>query len=196
MRAASAREAIRTVAMELFAEKGFAATTTREICQHAGITKPVLYYHFRSKEQLYQELILDAFNEYRKGLVRASRGGKSAQGKLTEVVAAIFAFTRRNPALVRLIFRIMFASEKGSPAIDYVELGDAECRVLKGIIDEGIRRGEMKGRPVEIAEGLMAMHTLYTMSFLLTGRPDLGWPLARRVVDLLVRGCGKDSTDR
>lgn len=195
-RAGSAREAICAAATELFAEKGFAAASTREICQRAGITKPVLYYHFGNKEQLYQELILDAFNEYRKGLVRAARKGRRAEERLSEVFATIFAFTRRNPGLVRLIFRMMFASEKGSPAIDYVEVGDVECRVLVEIIEEGIRRGEMKGRPVEIAEALMAMHTLYAISFLLTGEPDLGRPLARRIVDLLVRGCGKNSTDR
>lgn len=195
-RTASAREAIRAAATALFAERGFAATSTREICERAGVTKPALYYHFGDKERLYEELMLDAFNEYRKGLLRASRRGKRAPQRLIEVLAAIFAFTRRNPALVRLIFRMMFASERDSPAVDYVEIGDAECRVLKDIIQEGIRRGELKGRALQIAEALMAMHTLYTISFLLTGRPELGRPLARRIVELLVQGCHATPTER
>ena len=59
------RQAIRDAAIELFSEKGYAATTTREICQRAGITKPVLYYYFGSKEQLFREVVLDACNEAR-----------------------------------------------------------------------------------------------------------------------------------
>ena len=57
-------------AMELFARKGYTGSSIREICQAAGVTKPVLYYHFRSKEQLYQELMLDIFNQTRKNLLR------------------------------------------------------------------------------------------------------------------------------
>ena len=54
------REAIRTAAIELFSSKGFAATSTREICDRAKVTKPVLYYHFHSKDVLYQRLLADA----------------------------------------------------------------------------------------------------------------------------------------
>ena len=48
------REAILKAAMRLFAKKGYAGASTREICETAGITKPVLYYHFRSKQHLYR----------------------------------------------------------------------------------------------------------------------------------------------
>jgi AcrR family transcriptional regulator len=192
----STKAAIREAAIALFAEKGFTATSTREICQRAGITKPVLYYHFGSKEQLYVELILDCLNEYRKEMLRASRQGSTARERLAEVVAAIFRQTRRNPGTTRMAFRMMFAPEKESPATNYLEAGEVELRLLEGIIRDGIKRGELKGRPVEIAEALMGIHTLYTMSFLLTGRPDLGRPLARRAVDLLVKGCRGDSNHR
>ena len=44
-----ARERLLSGATELFASKGYAATTVREIVERAGVTKPVLYYYFRSK---------------------------------------------------------------------------------------------------------------------------------------------------
>ena len=46
---ACARDRIRKAAIGLFTEKGYAACSTREICERAGVTKPVLYYHFHSK---------------------------------------------------------------------------------------------------------------------------------------------------
>ena len=48
-------------AAELFTQKGYAATTVREIVAAAGVTKPVLYYYFRNKEGIYLELMREAF---------------------------------------------------------------------------------------------------------------------------------------
>jgi AcrR family transcriptional regulator len=44
-------------AVRLFARKGFAATSVREIVQEADVTNPMLYYYFDSKEGLFSFLI-------------------------------------------------------------------------------------------------------------------------------------------
>jgi len=190
------RDAIRAVATELFAERGYSATTTREICQRAGITKPVLYYYFGSKEQLFREAILDCCNESRKQLLLASHRGRTAPQKLVEVLTADFEDTRRNPSLARLFMRMLFAAEKESPAIDYVDLGMEWIRLMAGVVSEGVRRGELRGKPREIAEMAMGIHMIYTMGYLLLGKPRLDRRLARRIVSLLLRGCGADATAR
>src|SRR5262245_57916504 len=55
--APTTRERIPQVALRLFAEKGYEATSMREIAEHLGITKPALYYHFDSKEAIVRELL-------------------------------------------------------------------------------------------------------------------------------------------
>lgn len=55
--APSTRERIPLVALRLFAEKGYDATSMREIAEQLGITKPALYYHFDSKEAILRELL-------------------------------------------------------------------------------------------------------------------------------------------
>jgi AcrR family transcriptional regulator len=192
----SAREAIHDAAVKLFAKQGYAATTTRQICEQARITKPVLYYHFGNKEQLFYALMLDAHNEFRKEIMRVSRRGKTARERLVEVLAADFAQTRRDPGHARLHFRVVFAAEKDSPRFDSVAVAREWLDTLAGIAREGIRSGEMHGRPQEIAEALMGIHLLYTMSYLVVGEPKLNRALATRIVDLLSRGCGSWATDR
>ena len=86
----TAREAIRTAAIKLFAAEGYAATTTREICAQAGVTKPVLYYHFGSKEQLFYGLMLDAHNEFLKEVMRVSHRGKTTREKFIALLAASY----------------------------------------------------------------------------------------------------------
>ncbi len=192
----SAKEAIHAAATELFAEKGFTATSTREICQRAGITKPVLYYYFGSKEQLFQELILDAFNEYRKELLWAARHGKTASEKLLRALETMFAFTRKNPTIARLALRMVFAPEKGSPAINCVELGQFDLRLLEEIARDGIKSGELVGRANEIAEAISGIATLHIMDFLVAGKPVLDRSHAQRAVDLLLHGCKSKPTKR
>jgi len=51
------RDAIFQAARNLFTSKGFASTTVREICREAGTTGPVLYYHFGSKEGLFEAVV-------------------------------------------------------------------------------------------------------------------------------------------
>lgn len=47
---------IRKVAIELFTEQGYEATSLREIAERLGITKAALYYHFSSKEDIVRSL--------------------------------------------------------------------------------------------------------------------------------------------
>jgi AcrR family transcriptional regulator len=44
-------------AAELFASKGFYHVSVREICEEAGVSKPVLYYYFKDKEDLLFKLV-------------------------------------------------------------------------------------------------------------------------------------------
>lgn len=70
------RSQLLRLATEVFTEKGYQATSMDHIATAAGVTKPVLYQHFRSKEALYVE-VLDVIGEAMLVEVRdmAGRGG-------------------------------------------------------------------------------------------------------------------------
>ncbi|MHB1533025.1 MAG: TetR/AcrR family transcriptional regulator [Acidimicrobiales bacterium] len=54
---AATRDRILAVALELFASKGYAATSVRDITERLGLTKASLYYHFASKEDILDALM-------------------------------------------------------------------------------------------------------------------------------------------
>src|SRR6266404_2562166 len=56
MTAKDRKIAIVKAALPLFARKGFAETTTRDLAKAAGVSEPLLYKHFPSKEALYLEI--------------------------------------------------------------------------------------------------------------------------------------------
>lgn len=51
------RERIQDVARELFAQQGVQRTSLRDIADKLGITKPALYYHFTSREELIRSIV-------------------------------------------------------------------------------------------------------------------------------------------
>jgi AcrR family transcriptional regulator len=53
------REQIRVVALQLFAERGYAGTSLREIAERLGVTKAAVYYHFPTKEDILASLLED-----------------------------------------------------------------------------------------------------------------------------------------
>lgn len=71
--AASTRERILDVALELFTEKGFDGTSLREVAENLGVTKAALYYHFASKDDILMALHM-----------RLHELGKDALRRMTE----------------------------------------------------------------------------------------------------------------
>jgi AcrR family transcriptional regulator len=57
MKSQERKAAIVESAIQLFAEKGFRGTTTRELAAAVRVTEPVLYQHFRTKKELYSAII-------------------------------------------------------------------------------------------------------------------------------------------
>ena len=53
------RQRIQAIALDLFTEQGYEATSLREIAERLGVTKAALYYHFKTKEDIVASLMDD-----------------------------------------------------------------------------------------------------------------------------------------
>lgn len=58
------RRSIMQAALKMFAKKGFKGATTREIAELAGIRHPLISYHFKTKDGLWQAVVEDIFENY------------------------------------------------------------------------------------------------------------------------------------
>src|SRR5271154_299968 len=64
----TAEEKIKEAARNVFTRKGFAATRTRDIAEEAGINLALLNYYFRSKEKLFEIVMLENFGQFLNGV--------------------------------------------------------------------------------------------------------------------------------
>jgi|GEM_PF-752208 len=93
------------VAADLFAEKGFAATSIREICEAVGVTKPTLYYHFGSKDGLIRHIVFSIMDEF-VGDIDELPTSASLEDALCRLAQQNFQFARERPAFVKLLGRL------------------------------------------------------------------------------------------
>ena len=65
----SAEEKIKNAARIIFQKKGFAATRTRDIAEEAGMNLALLNYYFRSKEKLFDIIMLESLRDFLKSII-------------------------------------------------------------------------------------------------------------------------------
>jgi len=123
--AGARRRQLFDVALTLFAEHGYAATTMDDIAEAAGVTKPLVYQHFDSKRALYLEL-LDVFSrEMVEHIVRATAAAQGPRQQVEFGFAGYFELMVANENSFRLLY--------GRDAPDDPELGAALHRVEETI---------------------------------------------------------------
>src|SRR3569833_2574157 len=80
------------VAEEVFAEQGYGAVSMEEIAVRVGLSKPMLYEYFGSKEGLLLATIARARAELREATEQAAAAGETAEDKLYRGYLAYFRF--------------------------------------------------------------------------------------------------------
>lgn len=68
------REKILDVSLEMFSQRGYSAVSIRDICKCVGIKESSVYYHFESKQNIFDEL-LNKFSEIAKGMMAQLENG-------------------------------------------------------------------------------------------------------------------------
>ncbi|WP_334142084.1 TetR/AcrR family transcriptional regulator [Rhabdothermincola sp.] len=105
--AAERRQQLLDVALRVFGQHGYHHTSMNEIADRAGVTKPVLYQHFRSKRELYLEVLRDAGGRLRDAVGKAVA---TAEGPRQQVENGFLAYFRW-VAATRGGFDVLFAGE-------------------------------------------------------------------------------------
>lgn len=82
----STRDELRRVAAGLFSDKGYEATTMRELAAALSIRSASIYYHFPDKEQILFEIVLDTLELSRRGIAAALEREAEPRRRLAALV--------------------------------------------------------------------------------------------------------------
>ncbi|RKY65854.1 MAG: TetR/AcrR family transcriptional regulator [Candidatus Latescibacterota bacterium] len=134
------REHILRAAQELFARFGFRKTTMEDVAKAARIAKATLYYYFKSKENILQELIYKKGEELRRRLLSAIRNAEGPVEKLRAYGVTRFKYFRK----LALYYSIL--TQEYYQYLPFIEkerrdFNAFEIETLEGILREGIDQG-------------------------------------------------------
>ncbi len=102
--AAGTEEKIKAAAREIFLKKGFAATRTRDIAEHADINIALLNYYFRSKEKLFQQIMMETLSTFFGSLLQIFMDRESAlQTKFEQCASQYIDLIKQQPDIPMFI---------------------------------------------------------------------------------------------
>jgi AcrR family transcriptional regulator len=184
------RQQLVGVALTLFAERGFDATTMDDIAEAAGVTKPLLYQHFTSKRALYLELV-DQVAEQLLGAISEAAAKADGPRQMVEVgFTAYFRMVTTHEAAFRLLFGSDTPNDPElSGALRRVEqtIGEGVTTLIDAELDPSYRR--------LLAAAVVATGEAGCRHWLATRSDSPGFPdtsdaelMARRLADLIWGG--------
>ncbi|MDT0302277.1 TetR/AcrR family transcriptional regulator [Streptomonospora wellingtoniae] len=98
------REQLLDIGRELFAERGFDATSVEEIAARAGVSKPVVYEHFGGKEGVYA-VVVDREMQILLGMVGDSLNADTPRGKIENAALALLRYVEECSQGFRILAR-------------------------------------------------------------------------------------------
>lgn len=137
------RERILKSALECFGAFGFAGTSTRAVAERAGVSHPLLLYHFRSKDGLWLKMMETVIGRYQDGLLArlAAAGTADPVAGLKAFIENFVEFSAQVPQLHRIMTQ---QSTQGSERIQW--LLDGYLRASFDNVCAMIRSGQQGGR--------------------------------------------------
>jgi TetR/AcrR family transcriptional regulator len=182
-------ERILKSALTLFSERGYDATSVREICTASGITKPTLYHFYGSKEGVYRALVDGALDRMKVNITRALEEDGSLADRLRRLILTYFEATRREPDLARFIAALIHGPPSSAPRTDLLTFYDHVLAQVAGVMAAAEERGEVSPGPADVRLlVLMGAVGEAVHGYLLVGRPELTPALATTLVDVVLKG--------
>jgi len=159
-------------ALELFVEKGFAATRAEEVAQRAGVSKGTLYLYYPSKEELFKAVVRHNLGSL---IAEGLEAVAQAQGSSSELLAHLMDtwWHRIGDTPAAGIHKIVLAEVRNFPELAQFYADEVIApadRLFSSAVQRGIERGEFRPMPLhEAAHALMA-----PMIFLALHRHSIG----------------------
>ncbi len=175
-------------AVRLFAHKGYPGTSTREIVEAAGVTKPMLYYYFQSKEGLLAAALGHFVDKFHERLRRIVAEPREADRQLVEVVWAHLDFCQEHKPLARLFYALYFGPDDQKNLLDlnqYTQVGHE--LLMQGVAQAAQARLVRPDCEEFLGMALHGMINIWVIAAL-NDELQLTHELAGRIVDDLLRG--------
>ena len=175
--------------VNVFDRKGYSAASVREIVELAGVSKPALYYHFGSKEQLLREILREAVREFGMAIREATDRPGSTRDRLHVYAEAFLAAFSANVPTIRVAHACFVGPAEAGPTFDFAAFERQATEVIGRLIEEGMSAGEIRAAvPGDVTLAISGVVEAMAARQLHPGIEPTGPDVLRRVLDLVFDG--------
>ena len=176
----------------LFAERGYNGAFIREIVARAGVTKPVLYYYFKSKEGMFYTILDRAAEQQKVLLAEALEVPGTVLDRLIYLNRRIFEGLIEHRDLFKMIHNLVFGARQEAPDYDLEQYHRRMVYSIKAIYIEGLAKGEVKGADADDVAILVLslLDFCFHLEYVHPGSSDPERP--ERLLRLAFQGLEKD----
>ncbi|MGH7002480.1 MAG: TetR/AcrR family transcriptional regulator [Alphaproteobacteria bacterium] len=137
---------ILTAALDIFAERGYAAAKLDEVAARAGVSKGTLYLYFESKEELFRSMVRGLLLP---NLAAAERRIAESTGQVSDLLRGIIATLGHAVSQTKLgaIPKLIIAESANFPDLAkfyHEEVISRGMRLMDGLIKRGVETGEFR----------------------------------------------------
>lgn len=193
--APGSKDRILDVAERLFAQRGFAATSMRNIAQGAGVNVATLYYHCGSKDELFVSIYSRVVEQMIGWIGETFKAGGDFRFMVAEILDHVIEYLALHPSIARLLMRSDLG-EMPKANHDKREVYRPLLETVTRVINARVERGEIRTiDPLTFVRGAQGVVTYIALG--LTREQDLMAPptidpkqlaLAQRHARLFVLG--------
>jgi TetR/AcrR family transcriptional regulator, cholesterol catabolism regulator len=108
----TARDRLFSAAAELIGERGFHGTTVDDIVERAGVAKGTVYYHFKSKEALFDALLNEHFARLSDALRSAADDARTPADALRALVRTELDYIHENQAASKVLMSELWRTDR------------------------------------------------------------------------------------
>jgi TetR/AcrR family transcriptional regulator len=144
------RERILAAALDEFAGRGFDGTTTAEIARRAGVTQPLVHYHFESKDALWRAAVSEAFTSALSAFdgVMTELSDLDTLDQMKVLVRRFVRFCAAHPEIGRMI---SYEGVQGGPRLTWLleHNLNGDFAWFRDLYDHAVAEGVVKDLPAE-----------------------------------------------
>ena len=191
-------EEIIAAALEVFADRGFAATKLEDVARRAGVTKGTIYLYFENKEALFKAIVRETIVPViAKGEEIAQSFTGSARDLFERLVREYWRLVGETS--LAAIPKLMMAEAGNFPELArfyYQEVVTRGHKLMAGVLERGMKAGEFRRVNVAVATKLAmapVMHAVVARRAFAACMPD-GFDVASYLdahIDLYLHGIAK-----
>ncbi len=189
MEAKKKKELILKTAKDVFSLYGYKKTTVEDIADAMNMTKSNLYFYVKSKQDLYDQVVRIALDEWFGRVSDSLEGVEDLRERFRLLATNAYTYLNEDDKLAKIILKDTSILTYVLHEDKYSDVNMRSCEMIVSIIDEGIEKGVFRDIDSKVtADFFFTLYIMLLRKTFLRHDTEEGTAMFRQALELLMYG--------